>query len=657
MARGRRGISWLVVGAATVLLAGACGSSGPPGVSGHPGRAAASVPAPPKAEPIDLKELAVPPTAPSANPGACTSAVNPRGTGCISAVSAGGFLDDHTVLATLTYTGAPAAPDPASVYSGSQLAMIRTDGKKFPDGSAWQCLTCGIPAANKAGASTDLGAAQPFADGSRILAGNNIVDCGQYRFTDPRCTAAAIHVYPIRWNTTADGSGAGGLIYGLKLNPDNVHVGWNRILFPATADDTFSELAYYGRLTFDPKPAAGEPRVARYDLTEITGLFSADEPFGTFLRVDPANPTRLTYQQNRVIGEFKGWTGDGTEALGIADVQSDNLDHVATSLATGATRRLDADPAYSDPVTSSPDSQWTVAMDVRYHDRFSFFAALPGVPPITDALPTGAAESAGYNIHDRRLFEPYLYDRYGDRGDYHGQQVNTCATGPCTTLATGPGSTADDPLWASRADSYFSPDGTQIVYGQTYPAAADCGPAVGDPATCPPSSEPGGRTSRLMLARLTSRTPRAAPAVKPLPDTVAWGTPYHAGDPTPVLPHLPAGTYTLSGRTAGTAAVTITENSTKTGVMSISVTYTNYDDDGTDVINGTESVQNKGTSASDITFHENLNLTGKHTGTKKTSEPGGYTISPRAVISGTYNPVGTMTTTLDGHTYNQPGSF
>lgn len=651
MARGRWKVGWLVIAVASVVLAGACSGAGSSGAPARAGSAAAGVPAAPKAEPIDLSELPVPPTAPSATAGACTTAVNPRGTGCISSVSASGFLDNHTVLASLSYAGAPAAPDPASVYSGAQLAMIKTDGTVFPDGDAWQCLTCGMPGSSR------FGGGQPFADGSRILAGSSVLDCAPYKFTDARCTPAAIHVYPIRWNVTPDGSGAGGLLYGMKLNPDGVHVGWDRITFPTSADDSFGELAYYGRLVFDPKPTSGQPMVARYDVTDVTGLYSSDQPFGTFLRVDPANPTQLTYQQNDVIGEFKGFSGDGTEALGIADVQSDNLDHVAASLATGADRRLDADPAYSDPVTSSPDSQWTVAMDVRYHNRFLFSAGLPGVPPITDALPTGAATSAGYNIHQRRLFEPYLYDRFGDRGDYHGQQLNTCATGPCHTLATGPGSTADDPLWASMADSYFSPDGTEIAYWQTYPAAADCGPAVGDPTTCPPSSEPGGRTSRLMLAKLTSRAPQPAHTVKPAPDVVPWGTPYHPGDPNPILPHLAAGTYTLKGKTSGSAAVTITENSAKTGVMSISVTYTNYGDDGIDTINGTESAQNKGTPSSDITLHEDLTLTGKHAGSKKTSEPGGYTISPRAVISGTYNPVGTMTTILDGHTYTQPGTF
>ncbi|MBE3203327.1 hypothetical protein IHE48_20610 [Frankia sp. CH37] len=639
------------------MLFGACEGSGSSGDPARPSGQAVGIPAPPKPEPIDLVELPVPPTAPSADEGSCTPAVNPRGTGCIASVSAGNFLDNDTVLATFTYAGAPAAPAPASIYTGSQLAMIKTGGVTFPGGDAWKCITCGIPAENRAGASSQFDWAQPFRNGSRILAGNNIVDCGQHRILDPGCTPEALHVYPVRWGTTADESGGSGMMIGLKLNPDNVHVGWNRVIFPATADDMFGELAYYGTLTFNPNPSTGEPRTPRYDITNITGLYSSDEPFGTFLRVDPANPAQLVRKQAHTLGEFKGWTGDGQSALGIANFQSANLDHVATNLTTGETRRIDGDPGYSDPISSSADGKWSLEMDVRYQDRFYFLTGLPGVPPITDLLPTGAAISAGYNIHDRRLFQPFLIDQYGPRDGYNGQQINTCRTGSCSTLAAGPGSGADDPLWGSRADSAFSPDGTKITYWQAYPSAENCGPAVGDPATCPPSSEPGGRTSRLMLAELTSRTPQKPPAVSPLPDTIPWGTPYQAGDPAPALPHIPAGDYTLKGKASGRAAVKIAENATKTGLASISVTYTDFSDDGVNTVNGTESVQNAGTGGSDITFHANLTLTGQHTGTKRTSEPGGYTVSPRSVITNIYKPTGTMTTVLDGRAYHQPKPY
>ena len=49
--------------------------------------------------------------------------------------------------------------------------------------------------------------------------------------TDAACTPAATHIYPIRWNRSADGSGSGGSMRELRLNPDDVHLGWNALIF------------------------------------------------------------------------------------------------------------------------------------------------------------------------------------------------------------------------------------------------------------------------------------------------------------------------------------------------------------------------------------------------------------------------------------------
>jgi hypothetical protein len=124
-----------------------------------------------------------------------------------------------------------------------------------------------------------------------------------------------------------------------------------------------------------------------------------------------------------------------------------------------------------------------------------------------------------------------------------------------------------------------------------------------------------------------------------------------------VRPHLTGGNYTADGNSSGSAAIQVVENAGKTGIESISVTYNNYSDDGINIINGTESVTNNGSALGPITFHEHLTLSGAHTGTKVTSEPGGYSVSQIAVAFGTYQPTGTMTTTLDGHVYTQPPSY
>lgn len=630
------------------------GQSGTAVAGSLPGKAQTiTFPPAPKPEPISLSELPVPATAPSTAVGSCTNQ-----TGCISSVAAGGFIDATTVVASFTYAGAPAAPDPRSIYSGTQLALIKTDGSNFPDGDPWQCITCGVPAANMTGATAPMTFAHPFRDRRRIMAGTNIVDCSPYLITSTRCTADKIHIYPVHWQVTPDDSGPGGTIStALALNPDQVHAGWNVI---SIVNGAFVENAYFGRLTFDAHPSAGTPLVARYDLTNVSVLHNSVGSTAS-VHVDPSNPTQLDYTPGTAIGsyigEFKGFTGNGREVLGIGIRQSGNLDHFATSLASGHARRLDADPGYSDPDTSSPDSQWTVTMDVRYQNRFWFIAGMPGVPPIIDSA-AGAAAFAGYNIGQRRLFQPFLEDRFGDRGNYHGQQLNACTTGPCTTLATGPESTADSPLWGSMADSYWSPDQTAIVWGQVYASPGTCGPPY-DAIACPATTtEPGGRTSRLMIARLTGRHPRPSLPVSQVSDTVPWAMPYHPGDAAPAPVLIPSGTYTLKGKLFGKAQVTFTQNAAGNAYSSASVTYNNYTDDGINVINGTETViatPSANPLLGTVTYHDNLVLSGAHTGSQTTSEPGGYTIAPTASLAfGQYRPVGTMTTIIDGTVYNQP---
>ena len=587
-------------------------------------------------EAITLSELSVPPTAPSQTPGSCTAP-----TGCVTSVSSGGFLPDNVdVVASFNYAGAPAAPDPRNIYTGSQLALIKTNGTKFPDGDSWLCLTCGAPGANGGGG----GYAQPFSDGKRILTGGSVLDCSPYPIDSPQCTPGKLHSYPI--------AGGGG---GMKLDPDQVHVGWNAVVI---GPGGYNEYAFFGRLQFDQMPSP------HYDVVDVSLLYNPKTTGTGNIKVNPKNPGQLVFNPQvpgAEVGEFKGFDGNGTSVIGVGDVASGNLDHFATSLSTGRSMRLDADSAYSDPDTSSADGKWTLEMDVRYRNRFLFMAGLPGVPPILDqAGLTGMI--AGYNIGSRRLFQPYLTkDSLVGNGNYQGQQINACTTGPCSTLGTGPDSTANSPLWGSMSDSAWAPNGTKVVYWQAYAAPGTCGPPY-DMVSCPqPSTEPGGRSSRIMLAVLTSRKPQRNPVVKPVSNKVPWGIPYPAGSTAPTRSLLPTGTYTLRGL-RGSATVMVADNPSNPSLLSsISVSYSNYSQDGRNFINGTQSTTLIGSSNpldTIQTFHEALRLSGKNTGTQVTSEPGGYTIAPTAsLVHGTYEPTGTMTTTVNGTLYKQPAPF
>ncbi|WP_241834621.1 TolB family protein [Pseudofrankia asymbiotica] len=559
-------------------------------------------------------------------------------------LQAGGFLPDgHTVVALISFAGAPAAPDPASIYTGSQLIMVKTDGKTFPGGDPWKCITCGLPAANAASRNPQLDYPQPFGDGKRVLAGTNIIDCGSHLLTDTGCTPDQTHIYPIRFNNTADGSGKGGLIRELRIHPDDVHLGFNSVNI---ANGTYGQYAYFGALAFNPAPTTGVPLSPRYDLTDVSRLFDPTDVQP--VSVSPDHPDELVYNPAALsVGELRGFSGDGKEVAYIGyPAESSNIDVFAADLTTGKIRRLTSNPEYTDPIDISPDNNWTVAEDTRGTDRQMFLAGMRGIPPITDLITTSATSSTRNN-GQRRFFQPYLIDRYGDRGSYQGQRINAAGDG-------GPGS-VNDPNWNARSDPRWSPDGTSIVYWQALAVPPACGGT--NPLPCETSTEPGGRTDRLMIAHLTSRTPLNLPAIAPLAsDTVPWGTPYEPGSPVPDRPHPPAGTYTLPGKKQGSAKVEITETPDRANVSSVAVTYTHFSDDGETFLDGTERVTSTRPAITTISvdWFSDLTQTGATNGTKKTS-PDGFHLTID-ILTNIFQATGTLTTTIDGHAYTQPAN-
>ena len=606
------------------------------------------VPPPPTPEPIQLRELPLPPTAPSAGLGACSTAVNPRRTGCIDpaplSFQSGSFLpDSHQVLALVHFVGAPAAPDPASIYQGEKIIIVKADGSRFSNGDAWKCITCGVSIQNAVGIGPDQSYPQSFRDGRRILAGTSIVDCSPFLLTDDRCTPNRVHIYPIRWNVHADGSGPGGSIRELRLHPDNIHLGFNAMSFDS---GQVGQYGFMSRLEFNPSPKTGVPLAPRYDLTHVTRLFQQKNHHDV-VEVDPQHPHQLRLDFNAIeIGEFRGFSKDGREVYYIGPpFESSNIDIFSADLVTGKVRRLTSNPEYVDPIDGSPDNKWIVIEDTRGSGRQMFLAAMHGIPPITDLLTTGAVASVRNN-GPRRFFQAYLLDRYGDRGSYQGQRL-----GP---VDGQPGSFGD-PNWNAMADPRWSPDGTKVVFWQAQVASPACGGT--NPLPCPAPTEPGGRRFRMLVATFTSRKPLAIKPLAPVSDDVPWGMSYVPGSPAPHVDLIPEGIYTLPGRVSGAAKVNIKHTPDGHGIKSAAVSYTNYSDGGGSLINGSESVTQMPSGIPTtvvLDWHSDLVQTGKTHGTKITS-PDGFHLSID-FMKNIFEATGTLTTTINGKIYKQPGN-
>ncbi|MCX5085682.1 hypothetical protein [Streptomyces sp. NBC_00401] len=579
---------------------------------------------------VTISELPVPPTVPE--DGVCT-----HPTGCVSADwsgigTPGPARDPKYVFLGITYAGAPDS-GPASVYSGNQILVVRTDSRTFPNGDAWKCITCGVSYGSDIDTSQLVyPPANELPDRKRVLVSNGILECGadgaKYAVTDPRCTPANTRITPIYWNDKPlFQKDAQGVNNGRewRLSPDGEHLLFNVVDFRV-----LSIAPYVGRIAYDQEKG-------RYHLTNVSVLRNPSSAFQPMV-VEDGN--RLRFNHAGMVGEPRGWTADGRATLGIQSLNADSMDAWATDLATGASRPVTRNAHYTDPMAMSPNGKWLLAEEVNGSGRLDFISGMPGIPPLTAQGGTAPYVSGIRNNGNRRFFSPWLVDPATGRGF----QINA----------------GSDPNWNAAADPVWLADSTAVVYTENLACGANP-----TPHRCADSTEPGGRNSRVMVARFPDFKPTAPATPAPVSDRT-WGQPYDPSTPAQPSKPVPTGTYTLRGKVQGSATVQITNNSAGTQSLSVAVAYRNFSDDGTNIINGTEKVERvsnpalgctpgTATALACLTWTEDLKLSGRHTGTKHTGHEG-FTLGPAAMLRNEFQAVGTLTTIIDGTAYKQPAN-
>jgi hypothetical protein len=614
-------VAAVVVAAITAFAVAATVSPASAARSAAVGAGSGSAPLEPSQQlhlPAKISELPVPPTVP-AN-GACTSPA-----GCVSGAwgalgSPGFYWDASYVLLGVTYAGAPAA-GPASIYSGPQVVLEKTDGTTFPGGEAWKCLTCGVTL--PAGVlQSDFTYPPPRAlpGDKQVLVGNAILDCtgpiGELlTLSDRRCTSGDTHLYPIYLKGTPLGARSAAAPFGngreWRLSPDGVHLAWDSLELSGAS---VSEDEFEGTLALDP---AGQ----RYNLTEMYYLPQAPDW--------AVKGSQLVFKPQAMIGELRGWSSDGKSVLGIQSYESDSIDAWSTSLATGRSVPLTVHAEYTDPMFMSPNGKWLAADEANGSGRLDFISGVQGIAPVTDLLTT-AAVSEIRNAGSRRYFEPWVVSPAQGRAE----QVNAASA---------------DPDWNAAADPDWLADSTAIVWAENYACGANP-----SPHQCAGSVEPGGRNSRIMIARFPLPPSKATPPA-PIPDNLAasWAIPYTGQALSAPSAVIPSGTYTVGGE-RGYATVVITDNNAGTAIDEVQAAFHDYVQNRANVINGTESVD--ASVPGFLTWHDDLTSRGAQDGSKVTS-PDGFTVNLLDELrANDFEVTGTLTTTINGTTYTQPSN-
>ena len=451
----------------------------------------------------------------------------------------------------------------SSTTTGTQLGIIDLDGSDF------RCLTCGTGLI-----SGNLKVGQRLRDGQRLLvAGNNNANP---RWNILECTPSVL-----------DCQSAVMLPIQLPPNPDPTAPILQYRVPHVTYDDQWfiwtevrlrgpgGNLSAMGRLVRQADHYAVQD--ARVIAPPIPSL-----AIGT----DPAvwrNFTQPFEAKEAVVRGGLDWVMAGTPGAG-------HYDNFAIDLTDGSVRPMTTHPDHDEGVNFSPDEQWAVVSSSRTDNRVEFLGLLPRPPyidwiafslhfvAIAGAPSDGVSPGGDPNERDCYL-DPWMLDRWFERGDYVGQRLLTPADG-----------------WQSAAGGFeFSPDGTRLSITELQWRRL----------TPPGTTLPG----RLRIFTLPNREPIAPAAVVPI---VAAPEPTWAIRYEDWLVPDTFGITVIPGAAAGTATITNDFADTLSG--SARVEFAGYSDDGVTFLDGVEEIRIPVLVLNGAEYEVDLTLSGARSG-------------------------------------------
>ncbi len=296
-----------------------------------------------------------------------------------------------------------------------------------------------------------------------------------------------------------------------------------------------------------------------------------------------------------VGGELKNFTSDGKGVI-ITDFsgkyEAGNADNVLVNLTDGTVTRLTTHLDYDESVDVSPNGEWLAVGSSRTLDYLTPMSQVvrPTFVPAYVVFPTFQAKKGSLN-------QAWVVSRDGELAGENGIYLGD-TTGEYNSVPV----------------ANWSPDGTQIAFWER--------------------SKTDPTDTRLVLATLNNIDGGTRASDVSTPDVSSWATPLSAVAiaPTPLEP-------SRAGKVGGSAVVT----SVKTGnLTTMTVTYTNFEDEQGFILNGTETTVSNAT-LTNITYNAHITVTGSDGSDR------GYLTAENVKIVNQLSMTGVIESSVDGN--------